>query len=181
MLSKSDHAISTDIIEDDWNQIAHFYASLKSGHVTASVALKRLVSLSKKNHFYRANRELGRIFKTEFILEYLSKPLLRRRIRQGLLKGEQLHSLARQVFYGKRGKIYSRDLDEQMSTCSCLTLILACIIYWQAKEMARVTSMGSQATAGYDLDISLLEHVSPIEWDNIVLYGEYVVDRNLIK
>jgi len=47
--------------------------------------------------------------------------------------------------------------------------------------MARVTSMGSQATAGYDLDISLLEHVSPIEWDNIVLYGEYVVDRNLIK
>ncbi len=181
MLSKSDHAISTDIIEDDWNQIAHFYASLKSGHVTASVALKRLVSLSKKNHFYRANRELGRIFKTEFILEYLSKPLLRRRIRQGLLKGEQLHSLARQVFYGKRGKIYSRDLDEQMSTCSCLTLILACIIYWQAKEIARVTSMGNQATAGYDLDISLLEHVSPIEWDNIVLYGEYVVDRSLIK
>jgi len=34
---------------------------------------------------------------------------------------------------------------------------------------------------GYDLDISLLEHVSPIEWDNVVLYGEYVVDRNLIK
>lgn len=181
MLSKSDHAIITDTIEDDWNQMAHFYASLKSGHVTASVALKRLVSLSKKNHFYRANRELGRIFKTEFILEYLSKPSMRHRIRQGLLKGEQLHALARHVFYGKRGKIYSRDLDEQMSTCSCLTLILACIIYWQAKEIARVTNIGNYETAGYELDISLLEHVSPIEWDNIVLYGEYVVDPNLIK
>ena len=68
-----------------------------------------------------------------------------------------------------------------MSTCSCLTLILACIIYWQAREIARVTSGGNQDLAGYDLDISLLEHVSPIEWDNVVLYGEYVVDPNLIK
>lgn len=178
MVNKKDHTINTEPIENDWNRMGHFYGSLKTGHVTASVALKRLVSLSKKNHFYQANRELGRIFKTEFILEYLSKPSLRRRIRQGLLKGEQLHSLARQVFYGKRGKIYSRDLEEQMSTCSCLTLILACIIYWQAREIARVTSSG---TAGYDLDFSLLEHVSPIEWDNVVLYGEYVVDRNLIK
>lgn len=181
MVTKKDHTINPEPIENDWNNMGHFYASLKTGHATASVALKRLVSLSKRNHFYQANRELGRIFKTEFILEYLSKPSLRHRIRQGLLKGEQLHSLARQVFYGKRGKIYSRDLDEQMSTCSCLTLILACIIYWQAREIARVTSSGSQSTAGCDLDFSLLEHVSPIEWDNVVLYGEYVVDRSLIK
>ena len=68
-----------------------------------------------------------------------------------------------------------------MSTCSCLTLILACIIYWQAREIARVTGSGSPDTTGFDLDFSLLEHVSPIEWDNVVLYGEYVVDRNLIK
>jgi hypothetical protein len=23
-------------------------------------------------------------------------------------------------------------------------------------------------------DLSLLEHVSPIEWDNVVLYGQYI-------
>ena len=68
-----------------------------------------------------------------------------------------------------------------MSTCSCLTLVLACIIYWQAREIARVTSISNHETAGFDLDISFLEHVSPIEWDNVVLYGEYVVDRSLIR
>ena len=68
-----------------------------------------------------------------------------------------------------------------MSTCSCLTLILDCIIYWQAREIARVTGSGSHDTAGFDLDFSLLAHVSPIEWVNVVLYGEYVVDRNLIS
>ena len=45
-----------------------------------------------------------------------------------------------------------------------LTLILACIIYWQAREIARVTGSGVQGVAGLDLDFSLLEHVSPIEW-----------------
>ena len=25
--------------------------------------------------------------------------------------------------------------------------------------------------------MSLLEHVSPIEWDNVILYGQYVLDR----
>jgi len=67
--------------------------SLKTGHVTASVALKRLVGFSAKNLFYRANRDFGRIFKTEFILQYLSEVELRRRIRRGLLKVEQLHAL----------------------------------------------------------------------------------------
>jgi TnpA family transposase len=69
------------------------------------VALKRLAGFSAKNRFYRANRDLGRIFKTEFILQYLSEPELRRRIRRGLLKVEQLHALARDVFYGRRGRI----------------------------------------------------------------------------
>ena len=33
---------------------------------------------------------------------YLSEPELRRRIRRGLPKVEQLHALARDVFYGRR-------------------------------------------------------------------------------
>jgi TnpA family transposase len=127
---------------------------LKSSHVTASVALKRLVAFSAKNRFYRANRDLGRIFETEFILQYLSEPELRGRIRRGLLKVEQLHALARDVFYGRRGRINARELWEQMNTCSCLTLILACIVYWQAREISRVLSQCDPAAKGVDLGVS---------------------------
>lgn len=66
-----------------------------------------------------------------------------------------------------------------MNTCSCLTLILACIIYWQAREIERVVSECSPETEG--IDVSLLEHVSPIEWDNVLLYGQYVIDPSLIR
>src|SRR5208282_1684039 len=72
------------------------------------------------------------------------------------------------VFYRRRGRINARELWEQMNACSCLNLILACIIYWQACEITRVLSECDPVANG--IDLSLLEHVSPIEWDNVVLY-----------
>ena len=179
LVSRADQTIDTEQIAEQWDRMGQLYASLKTGHVTASVALKRLVGFSAKNRFYRANRDLGRIFKTEFILQYLSEPELRRRIRRGLLKVEQLHALARDVFYGRRGRINARELWEQMNTCSCLNLILTCIVYWQASEISRVLNQGDPAANG--IDPSLLEHVSPIEWDNVVLYGQYILDRKLVR
>ena len=92
------------------------------------------------DRFYRANRELGRVFKTEFILDYLSQPALRTRIRRGLLKGEQLHALARCVHYGRLGRLDQRDFERQTGAASCLLLILAAIIYWQIREIDRVLS-----------------------------------------
>jgi TnpA family transposase len=47
-----------------------------------------LVGFSAKSRFYRANRDLARIWKTEFILNQLSEAELRGRIRRGLLKVE---------------------------------------------------------------------------------------------
>ena len=101
------------------------------------------------------------------------------RIRRGLLKVEQLHALARDVYYARRGRINVRELHQQVNSCSCLTLILACIIYWQAKEISRVVSGAAIAENG--LDPRDLAHISPIEWDNVILYGEYVIDRRRIR
>jgi TnpA family transposase len=119
------------------------------------------------------------VFKTEFILDYLSQPPLRRRVRRGLLKGEQLHTLARDVCFGKRGRVSGRDPQGPMNTCSCLTLVPACIIYWQAREIERVVCACAPEAAG--IDLTLLGRVSPIEWDDVLRYGQYVIDRSLIR
>jgi TnpA family transposase len=42
-------------IVEHWDRMAQFYASLKAGHVTASIALKRLNAFSERNHFCKAN------------------------------------------------------------------------------------------------------------------------------
>ena len=36
--------------------------------------------------------------------------------------------------------------------------------------------MPSGAVAEEGIDATLLQHVSPIEWDNVILYGQYVLD-----
>ena len=161
-----------------WGVVLH-RAFVVCKNSASTDALKRLAGYSGKNHFYRANRELGRVFKTEFILQFMSDPLMRGRIRRGLLKGEEVHALARQVAYGKQGKLTTRDLHEQKNTSSCLTLIMACIIYWQAKEINRVLRECEPEMAGVDL--SLLQHISPVGWDNVVLYGEYVLNEQLVQ
>jgi TnpA family transposase len=179
LLTPQDRTIHIDWIVDQWDRMGHFYASLESSHVTASTALQRLIAYSGKNHFYRANRELGRVFKTEHILRYLSDPLLRQRTRRGLLKGEQIHALARDVGYGKQGRMTTQNWQGQKNSATCLTLLMACIIYWQAKEINRVLNECDPQGAG--IDVSLLEHISPIGWDNVILYGEYVLNRALIE
>ncbi|MCP4935557.1 MAG: Tn3 family transposase [bacterium] len=177
LLNRHDQTIHLDWICEQWDRMGKFYASLETGHTTASLALKRLNGFSSKNHFYRANRELGRIFKTEHILRYMSDGSMRQRNRRGLLKGEQMNGLARDLNYGKRGQMTNREWEEQKHSSSCLTLILACIIYWQAKEMHRVLLECDDE----DLDTSLLSHISPVTWDNVILYGEYFLDPSLIQ
>jgi TnpA family transposase len=179
LVERWDRTIHLDWICEQWDRMGQFYASLESGHTTASTALKRLAAYSGKNHFYRANRELGRIFKTEYILQFIPDPLVRQHVRRGLLKSEEMHALARQVAYGKQGKITGRDLQAQKNTANCLTLIMACLIYWQAKEISRVILANDPE--GSLVDLSLLQHISPVGWDNVVLYGEYVLNRSLVK
>ena len=31
------------------------------------------------------------------------------------------------------------------------------------------------------IDVKLLNHVSPIEWENVILYGQYVLDRAQVR
>ena len=178
MLGRRDSTLRLDWIADQWDRMAQLFRSMATGHTTASVAMKRLVAFGPHNHLYRAIRELGRAFKTHFILEYLAQPELRRRVRQGLLKSEQLHALARSVFYGKLGRADWRDFRRQMSTASCLLTILAAVVYWQIREIERVLG---DIDPEDDVPVDLLAHISPISWDNVVLYGEYKLRPELVE
>jgi TnpA family transposase len=168
-----------DWITSYWDRMGQFFASFAAGRSTASVALKRLLACGPRNHFYRAVRELGRLYKSIFILDYLSDPQLRRRIRRGLLKSEQLHALARQVHYGMRGQTDGRDFQQQMSRASCLVLIEAAIIFWQILQIDEVLRFWDLEAEG--IDPRFLAYMSPVRWDNVILYGQYEIDRNLVS
>ena len=66
-------AVNFSLIAEQWERIGQFYAAFPTGHTTASAALQRLNRFQASNRFYAANRELGRIFKTEFVLQYMAE------------------------------------------------------------------------------------------------------------
>ena len=179
LLKGKKHQIDMDCIVEQYDRMGKFYASMEMGYSMASNSMRRLVSFGEKNRFYKANRDFGRIIKTENILKYMVNPKLREQRRRGLLKTEQLHQLSRDVAFGKHGKITGRELDQLKNSCNCLTLIDACIVYWQAKEMMRVCEEYGAVSQG--INLHLLKHVSPIEWSNLILYGEYFIRKSLIQ
>ena len=106
----------------------------------------------------------------------LSDPNERKTVRRELLKIEQLHALSRDVHYAKRGRIYETDAFEQRIACCCLTLVLACIAYYQARELDRIVNEYSDELALKNIDVSLIEHISPIGWNTVIIYGDYILD-----
>ena len=61
--------------------------------------LRKLGSYPRQNGLALALRELGRIERTLFILDWLQSVELRRRVQAGLNKGEARNALARAVFF----------------------------------------------------------------------------------
>jgi TnpA family transposase len=86
-------------IRAHWDEILRLATSIKQGTVTASLMLRKLGSYPRQNGLAVALRELGRIERTLFILDWLQSVELRRRVHTGLNKGEARNALARAVFF----------------------------------------------------------------------------------
>ena len=68
--------------------------------------LRKLGSYPRQNGLAVALRELGRIERTLFILDWLQSVELRRRVNAGLNKGEARNALARAVFFNRLSVLY---------------------------------------------------------------------------
>ncbi len=92
-------AIQSKLIERQFSEVIRLAASIKQGVVTASLILRKLSAYPRQNGLAIALREIGRIERTLFTLQWLQDPVLRRRVTAGLNKGEALNFLARAVFF----------------------------------------------------------------------------------
>ncbi|WP_139157357.1 Tn3 family transposase, partial [Klebsiella pneumoniae] len=95
-------------IETHWHEVLRLASSIKQGTVTASLMMKKLASYPKQNGLAKALREIGRIERSLFMLDWFRDPLLRRRVQAGLNKGEARNALARAVFMHRLGEIRDR-------------------------------------------------------------------------
>lgn len=86
-------------IKDNYDDVLRLAHSIQKGKVTASLIMSKLRSYARQNVLATALREMGRIEKTIFILDYISSEDMRRKIHRILNKGELMNSLAGAVFF----------------------------------------------------------------------------------
>lgn len=163
--------INTSLIMEYWDDLLHLAASIHTRTVAPSTILKRLAASRNPSQLARALRELGRLERTLFMIEWYSDPALRRRCQAGLNKGEAAHKLKRAVFFHERGEIRDRSFESQAFRASGLNLVVSAIVHWNTVYLGRaVDHFGRQ---GRVIRPEVLKHVSPLSWEHINLTGTY--------
>lgn len=134
--------------------------------------IRKLGSFPRQNGLAIALRELGRIERTLFILDWLQSVELRRRVHAGLNKGEARNALSRAVFFNRLGEIRDRSFEQQRYRASGLNLVTAAIVLWNTVYLERATD--SLMENGGAVDNDLLQYLSPLGWEHINLTGDYI-------
>jgi TnpA family transposase len=81
------------LIRQAWDEVVRVIASMRTRVASPSLILHRLGSYARRNSIYQALAEIGRVYKTVWILRYLDDETLRRRTGRELNKGEASHDL----------------------------------------------------------------------------------------
>jgi TnpA family transposase len=90
--------LNLKLMGTQWEEILRLAASIRHGTVTASLIIRKLASYPRQNSLHTALREVGRIERSLFMLEWMKDPELRRRVQVGLNKGEAKNALAARSF-----------------------------------------------------------------------------------
>src|SRR6218665_3133909 len=134
--------------------------------------LRKLGSYPRQNGLAVARRELGRIERTLFILDWLQSVELRRRVHAGLNEGEARNALARAVFFNCLGEIRDRSFEQQRYRASGLNLVTAAIVLWHTVYLERAAH-GLRGN-GHVVDDALLQYLSQMGWEHINMTANYL-------
>ncbi len=161
-----------DLIVANWPDIFRCAATMTAGKIRPSQLLRKLASYPRQNNLAVALREVGRIERTLFIIEWIPDTDMQRRAQIGLNKGEAHHALKNALRIGRQGEIRDRTTEGQHYRIAGLNLLTAVIIYWNTVHLGHAVT--ERRNEGLDVPPEFLPHISPLGWAHILLTGEYL-------
>ncbi len=169
--------INKKLIQENFDDVLRLAHSIREGKVSGSLIMSKIGSYARQNKLAAALKEMGKIEKTIFILDYISNEALRRRIQKGLNKGEATNALARAIFFGKRGELHEKALKDQLQRASALNIIINAISVWNTVYLEKAIEYLKEKNA---LKEELLNYISPLDWEHINFLGEYTFNMKNI-
>lgn len=103
--------LNEKIILENYSEVIRLVESIRCGKVKASLILQKINSYNRHNGVAKGLKEIGRILKTKYIIEYYTDGILRKEVQKMLNKGESINSVARLIFFGKHGRLNENSLE----------------------------------------------------------------------
>jgi TnpA family transposase len=165
-------------IEVYWQDLMTVVLSIRVGKLLPSTLLRKLGTYSRQNRIYQAFRELGRVIRTLFLLDYISDEALRRRVQQMTSKMESFNGFSKWLFFGGDGVIAENDPIEQEKRIKYNHLVANAVILQNAADMTQI--LRDLVREGFTVTREMLAHLSPYMTDHIRRFGDYVLDLNTV-
>lgn len=144
--------------------------SIKAGRINPSTILRKLGTASRKNKLYYAFRELGRVVRTAFLLEYITDEQLRKVIHEATNKCEEFNKFAAWAYFGAE-EIRENVRDEQVKIVKYNHLMANLLIFHNVYSMTRTLKEMEQE--GIPLTPEELRRLSPYRTGHINRFGAY--------
>ena len=168
--------IRTASITANWPDVLRCAATMAAGTIAPSQLLRKFASYSRQHDLAVALREIGRVERMLFIIDWVLDPEMQRRAQLGLNKGESHHALKNALRIGRQGEIRDRTSEGQHYRMAGLNLLAAIVIYWNTVRLGEMVRQ--RRRAGLPVEPELLAHISPLGWAHILLTGEYRWPKN---
>jgi TnpA family transposase len=167
----STHHINLQKIIPHWDDMLRLAGSLKLGQVSAAGIMRTLQVGDRPTRLAQAIAEFGRIDKTLHTLTYIDDEAKRRSTLIQLNRGEGRHSVAREVFHGKRGELRQHYREGQEDQLGALGLVLNMIVLWNTIYME--AALNQLRTQGYPVNDDDVARLSPLLHSHINMLGRY--------
>ena len=163
--------VNLDRVTPHWDDVLRLIGSLKLGLAPAMGIMRTLQVDDRPTRLAQAIAEIGRIDKTIHTLNFIDDEARRRGTLLQLNLGEGRHSLARDVFHGKRGELFQRYREGQEDQLSALGLVVNMIVLWNTLYMDAV--LAQLRHEGYPVRPEDEARLSPFGREHINLLGRY--------
>ena len=170
-------SVSLELIKEQWDQMVRIVASMKDKLCPAHEIIRRLSKGSQSDKIAKAFTHLGRLIKTQYILQYITDEELRNKVHRQLNKGEHRHALARWIFFANQGKFMVGDYEEIMNKASCLSLASNAILYWNTIKMSEIITQ--LRNNGEKISDEAISHISLLSHKHVIPMGTYFTDTLL--
>ena len=174
-----DRYINIKIIQEHWDDILRFIATIKLKEATASQLFKRLSSYSKHHPLYTAIKAFGQIIKSIFILKFIDDLKLRQAITRQLNISELTNKFSKAVFCGGNQEFNYETKEEQIIVESCKRLIKNAIICWNYLYLSQLLADADEDKKGELLNI--IKNGSVQVWKHVNFHGEFDFSDEKLK